>query len=446
MDTGDFAALMDHLVESALTFEDQGDYGFKLDGTKSNALLVLEQMIDFTQLRSKVRTIALDMLKYGDGYAEALDVDGVIERVQTYYPKQIYVTIDQKGNVQKFTQLNYANQTVAEWAPQEMIHFKWDPSDREPYSKKGFLDDFRDDWKDLRRIEQGMVVGRVTRAYPRNVHLVDVTNKTPTDAQKSLLGYVRAITQKNPGRGDFGGFQPVQRTDMAPNEDFFLPTGYIQNQDGQLSPRLHDIKLLDPRLDGLANIADVEYFRRKMFATVPSEIVGVGIPNLDPSAQHRAYARLVKRLQVRLEAGLRELFTQALVMAGVAPDTLVFVWPSVISGENWKFQDAKYKEAMTEQIQIDAKEYPRSYFLKQKGHTQEEIDEMRKEIKLESELFAVAVPGADPGNPVAGKVAQAAAGAKSGNSADTPNPTDGPDKAANRAAQKAPGAGGQNER
>jgi hypothetical protein len=463
MDSGDIAALLDAVVRSALTFEEQGQFGFKLDGTKSNAAALLEQMIEFTQLRQKLPTIARDILKYGDAYAEALDGgDGVIERIQTYYPKQIYVSIDdqQKGNVTLYTQLNYANQAVATWQPGELIHWTWWPSDREPYSFKGLLDDLRSDWKNLQQLEQGMVTGRVSRAYPRLAHFIDVTNKTPADAQKSLLGYIRAVTRSLPIQ-TLSGIQQTTRQDLAPNEDYYFSTGYVSGQDGQLVPKLNKVEMHDPSLAGLAHIGDVEYVRRKMFSTIPGEVVGVGAPNLDPAAQQRSYARVVRRLQERLEAGLRELFTQTLVMAGIMPDTLVFVWPEVISGENWKFQEAEYKQALTEQVLIESTLYSRAFFLRQRGHTQEEIAQIQQEIVAEMTLLGPVLgplrslePGEGPAAPdapatgdgAAKQAAQGDQGARSSNRAGNPKVSDGPAADANRKAQTAPGAGGQNKK
>ncbi len=452
MDSGDIASLLTAVVDSALTFEDGGDQCFRLDGTKSNAKAILETTIGITDLRAKVRTIAHDLVKYGDGFLETLEGDGgIVSRVQTYYPGQVFVIIDQKGTILGYQQNNISQQAVGEWQPGELVHFKWDASDREPYSKTSLLDGLRADWKNLTTLENGMILGRTSRAYPRNLHFIDVTNKSTVEANKSIMGYIRAITRQNPVF-NYNGSSAITRTDLQPNEDIFIPTGYVQGNNGQMEKRLHDVKMLDPNMNGLQNIADVEYVRRKMFGTVPAEIVGIGQVDLDTAAQYRSYARTVKKLQAALEHGLREMFTQIMVMSGIAPDTLEFIWPNIISGENWKFQDAKYKQAMTEQIEIDSKKHSRRFFMRLEGMTDADIDAEFAEIKAEQDVFSV-IPApqvnpdgtpSDPNKPDGlgsgpdtgkSKASQAAAGGKSGNSVLTPNVSDKPNTAKNSAAQ-----------
>jgi hypothetical protein len=433
MDEGDIAAVLDATVEMALVFDhqDRGDdllglspFSFKVDGTKLNAVRVIEELCSFTGLREKLPLIARDVLKYGDAYLEHVMDQDTIVRLQTYYPTQIFVTTDDKGNLDPsaaYTQIDVQNRAVATWAPDEMVHFKFVPSDREPYSKKGLLDDLRTDWSRLSDLENGLVLARTSRAYPRNLHYIDMTNKTSVDAQRALVGYIRAITKQTPTRDFLGlGLGSVTRTDLAPNEDIFIPTGYVPTVDGGLEPKLNKVEILDPSLAGLSAIPDVEYIRRKMFARVPADIVGIPTDNADLTAQYSAYARLVRQLQRALEVGLRTLFMRALILNGIAPTRIAITWPEVQTGQTWKYVDGQYKASQQEQLQVETGTFSRRQILIERyGKTETEADAILAEVEQEKARFgAIQAPQSRAG--------QQNTGNTSGGDASKPAPTDTP--------------------
>lgn len=433
MDIGDIEAMLDATVDAAISFDEDDLAGFKLDGTKRNALNILKDLTDITDLRQKLPSIARDLLKYGDSFIEHLDDgQGSIIRLQSYYPNQIFVTMDAKGNLDRtkaYTQIDAQSKEVASWAPDEMIHFKWWPSDREPYSVKSVLDGLRDDWGKLQELEAGMILARKTRAYPRGKHFIDVTNRTPEGAREKVRNYIRAITRSEPFRAT-DGLLTVTRTDMGVNEDFFLPTGMITAPDGSLHARLDNVEMLDPNLNGLSEIADVEYLRRKMFCRIPADIVGIATGTADLAHQNIAYARLVRHLQRRLEDGLSTLAVRALLLRGVSPDRIEFVWPEIVSGQNWKFADAKFRQSMTDQVDIETGLYSSRQKLRYRGHTEEEIDRILEEIRQEQDL-KVAAPQSR------GAASQAGIGAASGDSVNHPGPNDTAATLVNRAQQPA---------
>ncbi len=309
-----------------------------------------------------------------------------------------------------------------------MVHFTWWPSDREPYSAKSVLDGLRDDWTKLQDLEGGMILARKTRAYPRAKHFVDITNRTPDTAREKVRNYVRAVTRSEPSRA-LDGLLTVNRVDLGVNEDYIIPTGFITAPDQSLHARLDNIEMLDPNLHGLAEIADVEYLRRKMFCRIPADIVGISTGNTDLAHQNIAYARLVRHLQRRLQAGLTTLFVRALLLRGVAPDRVEFVWPEIVSGQNWKFADAKYRQAMTDQVDIETKLYSRHEKLRYRGHTEQEIETILAEVVAEQKQFTVEAPQSR------GAGSQAAAGAASGDSAEHPSQGDNAETPQNRAEQ-----------
>lgn len=441
MDVGDVEAVLDAIVDAAVTFEDEPGVCFKVEGKTRSAVAVTD-MTYYAQVHMKLPQAIRDMVKYGDAFVEIISSNEGVLGIQTYDPAFIYVNVDERGRInpnRAFVQYNSSGEEVASWKKSEMVHLKFRESDRSAYSPRGLLDGIQTDWENLIRMEQGMVIARLTRAYPRNVHKIDTTNKAAADAKRSIAAYIKAVTKQTPTQSfDGNGFNAVTRTDMAVNEDYFLTTGYIQAPNGTLEKKMHDIELLDPSLDGLGDLADVEYIRRKMFARIPADIVGIPSQYVDLASQHVSYARLIKKVQQATERALRLIFLQELLLRGLALDDLVVIWPNIQSGQTWKFQEAKYRQALTEQVEIETGTFSRKYILMHRHNiAEEDAEEILTEIEEEKRrMGAIMAPQS--------RASQIGQGDTSGDTEETPAVSDLPSAETNRQAQTGAGAGGQN--
>src|SRR5260221_12617463 len=261
MDAGDLASLLDVTVEAAITFDEDESSddpllvpeGFKIVFLSSGpqkgraaygsqaVRKVFEQVLADTRIRAELGTYARDMLKYGDGFGELVprsDDDKTIVKVQHKLVPEIRVNWDIKGRLRRdvdsegrplaYQQWQPSGRIFAGWYPEEMIHFKLYPDSAFRYSVKGLLDDIRPDWRKLSAVEQGMIIARVVRAYPRLLHVLDMTNKGDKEARKLLKDYIQGVTMKAQPDGT------IKKQDLAVDEDYFMTSGFHSQQDGRL--------------------------------------------------------------------------------------------------------------------------------------------------------------------------------------------------------------------
>lgn len=395
MDIGDVAAMLDSVVDAVLTFEDVGSgRGFKVEADDGSVQTLLDEAIRRADLQQLAEEIMRDILKFGDGFVEPLFNKGVLTGAQTYRPEQVFVTRDDKGKLATGKdddglptayQQKRNGQSVAGWQPWEMVHFKLWPSRKLIYSERSLLDAIRADWKKLQLVEQGMVVARVTRAYPRRVHYVDMTGKERPEQEKTLSAYINRMTNRAFGRKQT---TPEGLPVADVGEDLYLATGYTTGPDGKPYPRLNKVETEDPAIAGLAEMGDVAYLRQKIWAYVPADVVGIRRNTSgDLDSQDISYTRLLRRSQRQLERGLRQLLDQVLLAAGRLPaqTTYRIVMPAMDVKASWKFSDSKFRASLTLRNYLEVGAISRRFAIKQALNISDrEVDAIWKEIGEEA--------------------------------------------------------------
>lgn len=420
MDSGDIAAMLDSVVNGALTFEDVAEgRGFKIESDLPKIQALLNAAKEAGRLTETADEALRDMLKYGDAFAEPLFSGKQICGVQLYEPTQIYVNRNDKGQFPAGAdssgfpaayQQRRQGAVVAGWYPWQLIHFKLYPSSKLTYSRKGLLDDLRSDWKKLQLIEQGMVTARVTRAYPRRLHMVDVTNKDRVEQERALTAYIARMT------GRVFGKRPTN-SDGLPvadvGEDLFIATGYTTGPDGKPLPKLNAVKTEDPAIAGLAAMDDVKYARQKVWSSVPSDTVGIQRNTSgDLDAQDLAYTRLLRQAQRQLERGLRAILDQVLLANGYLPAVTPYriVLPTVDIKASWKHADARFRASMTVRNVLEMGMASRRWAMKELYNLSDlEIDAILSQMEDEANnpIFAPVLPARNGQPSVGGSVGKA---------------------------------------
>lgn len=466
MDVGDVAVMLDHIAAQALQFEEAIDTNtdplqvadcFKVEFTGKNkeGRKVLADTVEATRIRQLMPEIARDMVKYGDEFDELIwDGDDIVgcqpHKVRDMYANtdrrgRLFLTRDEQGKPVAYQQRREDGQAVAGWFPYEMLHFKLYPSAKERYSRRGLLDIIRWDWKKLNWMEQGMVLARTTRAYPRLIWQRDMTGKTTLDAGNAMHDFIMAITRKRSAAGD------QQKAPMTPEEDYFVASGYQPDVTGKLYPKLDDIKLLDPNLAGLGSILDVQYQRRKLFNVVPSSVVGIfDSAQSDMTPQDIALARFVDQVQRSLELGLRTLFDRALIAKGIDPKSVGYriIWPRTTIHTDWRYADGRFRNSMADSnYMANGIISRRTIRMREFGMTDEESSEEETQIEKELKTLATMYPtnsgqgegeGSGSLGPAGAPAVQAGA-----NSPDAAQPLTTPPQATQQAKSR---AAGQNNR
>lgn len=435
MDSGDIAAMLDAVVDAALTFEDVSTgRGFKVESEDKAVEELLNRAKKQADLEQLAEEVMRDILKYGDGFAEPLFAGPELVGVQTYKPSEMYVSRDDKGQLVRGKdedgfpaafQQKKNGRVVAGWQPWEMVHFKFWPSRKLIYSEKSLLDSLRLDWRKLQLVEQGMVVARVTRAYPRRVHYVDVTGMDRQRQESTLKEYIRRMTQrvlgKKPTNDD--GLPIVDVSD-----DLYITTGYQTGPDGKPYPTLNKTEIEDPATAGLTELADVTYLRQKIWSQVPSDVVGIKRnTTTDLDTQDIAFTRLLRRAQRQLEKGLRGIFDQVLLANGRLPSQVEYriTLPTIDVKGSWKYSDARFRASMTIRNVLEMGMTSRRWAMRQMYNlSDKEIDTIWAEIEeeMENPIFQAMVAPARDGLPsVAGEIGGNVN--KAGNDGGKPSPT-----------------------
>ncbi len=396
MDISDIAAMLDGVVDAALTFEDvSSGRGFQVESDDKAVHEMLNRAKLRADLEQLVEEVLRDMLKYGDAFVEPLFAKTELVGCQTYRPQEIFVSRDDKGKLATGKdddglpvafQQKKQGRPVAGWQPWELIHFKFWPSRKLLYSEKGLLDALRVDWRKLQLVEQGMIVARVTRAYPRRVHYVDVTGKNRQDQEDILKRYISRMTRRR-----FNAKPNNQQTGLPAvdvSDDLYITTGYTTGPDGKPTPMLNRTEIEDPATAGLTELADVEYLRQKVWSVVPSDLVGIKRnTSTDLDTQDIAFTRLLRRCQRQLERGLRGIFDQVLLANGRLPSTVQYrvILPTIDVKASWKHSDARFRASMTLRNYAEMGAISRRYMLKQAYNlSDQQIDAIWKQIEEEA--------------------------------------------------------------
>lgn len=435
MDTADLAAMLDAVVDSVLTFEDVSTgRGFKVESDDQGVQELLDLAVKMADLTQLAEEVLRDLLKYGDAFVEPLFDGPMLVGAQTYNPKEMFVTKDDKGRLVKgkdddgfpvaFQQKKNGT-VVAGWQPWELLHFKFWPSRKLLYSEKGLLDPLRADWRKLQLVEQGMVVARVTRAYPRRVHYVDVTNKDRKAQEETMKQYILRMTRRQFGKkpANDDGIPIVDTSD-----DLFITTGYETGGDGKPYPKLNKTEIEDPATAGLAELADVTYLRQKLWAQVPSDVVGIKRnTSTDLDSQDLAFTRLLRRCQTQLERGLRGLFDQVLLANGRLPSQVEYrvTLPTIDIKASWKHSDARFRSSMTVRNILEMGMASRRWAMRYLyNFSDQEVDAIWKEMEdeMQMEIFQTMIAPARDGLPsINGEISGTAA--KAGTDGGKPAPT-----------------------
>lgn len=136
MDTGDVAAMLDAIIEDAFSFEDNPEISFKLGDvaqsqTKvrqtpksvavgSNTLKILQQVVNLTDIQTKIKEYVRDCLKYGDNFIEIIYNQklALIDGLQSYHPSSMLVETERfdllQDPVTKIRQVNLGGVQIAE--------------------------------------------------------------------------------------------------------------------------------------------------------------------------------------------------------------------------------------------------------------------------------------------------------------------------------------------
>ena len=249
---------------------------------------------------------------YGDSFYELIlqnDKKGVLGIKSL--PEKTMFRVEENGRLKGFVQVSPNGEPV-KFMPFELVHFNLIStiSTFAPYGTS-ILEFARRHWRQLKLMEDAMVVYRITRAPERRVFNIDVGNLPPAQAEAFLERQrqkfrKRAFVNQRTGEIDW------RANTLAPDEDFWIP---MRNGQGTTIDSL-------PGAENLGEIDDVKYFKDKIFAAL--KIPRIWLQDTDGAEERRQnlshqdirFARTIERVQSQISEGLRKIAIVHLMLRG----------------------------------------------------------------------------------------------------------------------------------
>lgn len=187
-----------------------------------------------------------------------------------------------------------------------------------PYGRS-IIDGGRKAFKQLRLMEDAALIYRITRAPEKRKFLIPVGLIPPKEVPEYMQMIARNFKRQrfyNPTTGTFD----ERYSPLIQEDDFFLP----RRPDGA-GP---DIETM-PGAENLDQIADIEYFKKKMIAPtkIPFSRVGIGDGSGEAnekslSQSHSEFAKAVQWVQREIATGLTKVAIVHLALRGYSVEDL----------------------------------------------------------------------------------------------------------------------------
>tara|TARA_R110000751_G_scaffold86486_1_gene172142 strand:+ start:45 stop:1610 length:1566 start_codon:yes stop_codon:yes gene_type:complete len=187
-----------------------------------------------------------------------------------------------------------------------------------PYGRS-IIDGGRKAFKQLRLMEDAALIYRITRAPEKRKFLIPVGLIPPKEVPEYMQMIARNFKRQrfyNPTTGAFD----ERYSPLIQEDDFFLP----RRPDGA-GP---DVETM-PGAENLDQIADIEYFKKKMIAPtkIPFSRVGIGDGSGEASEKslsqsHSEFAKAVQWVQREIASGLTKVAIVHLALRGYSVEDL----------------------------------------------------------------------------------------------------------------------------
>jgi hypothetical protein len=316
----EFASAMDIYADNATRGASDGSPSLDITCDNPRAKAEIQKIITDLQLEEGSWMLGRDIAKYGERAEEIIvGSDFRIQRLKVLPTEHIMPKIDKHGLWESpaYVQVREDGEEIANFEKWQILFFANLKSRADKFGT-GFANASRRPFKQLRMMEDAVVVARLTRAHNRMAYLVDTGAMTPDEAQKHLQRVKNALRKKRT-MNPYTGALDLSHNPLSVEEDIFVST----NKESKA-----DVKVLQGDLT-VGNLADLEYFQQKIFT-------GLKVPKsyLQHEKDTRTrgiiteqdiqFARAVRRLQTVMTSGYTQLFDLGLLLRGMNPKDIQY--------------------------------------------------------------------------------------------------------------------------
>ncbi len=308
------SSALDLYADNATKERDEEGSAFEIISEDPKAKNILGEMVDRTKLQEAMWDTAREIAKMGEAFDEVVVAeDELIVKTKSLQQETIFLQRDDQGGEPDKPYIQKHGETgslIAEFERWQIVHWK-NGGSKKMYGES-ILKPIRRVYKQLQMMEDGMVIGRLTRSHMRLKFLIDVEGMTPEEAEEHIANVKNSVKKKRMVNPYTGQLETAQNP-LSAEEDLFL---------GVRKDSKADVDAIQGATN-LGNIRDVEYFQNKLFAGLcPKAYLGFE-KDVNAKAtlteQDIQFARRVSRIRKGLRAGLMQLGNTQLILLGVMP-------------------------------------------------------------------------------------------------------------------------------
>lgn len=352
---------------------------------------IIEDIKKTTNFDAQFWACVRETCKYGDDFEEILRFnDKRVAGISNIDTSTVMVNLGSNGLVDgipyTISQLNSANEPTVTLSEEKFLHFSLS-SDRKRHRKYGKgvsrLEKSRLSYRQLRLAEEGMIIGRLSRANQNHAIMVDVGDLEPEEALKFIDKY-RSILNRRKYIDPQTGRMTYKFNPLSVVEDLYIPTR--QGSGAGVTP-------LNNNRNG-GDIDDIIYLQNKMIysTNVPKILIGKEEDvnsKATADVQFISFLRMIRRIQRLMEFGIKKYFKIAFASYGITDIEFEIEWPvigTIDEERRWSIEKLKMEVAamMTTELSLVDDMYVYEKIL---NFDKETIDEIIARLDGEEEMY-----------------------------------------------------------
>ena len=374
------ASALDIYADNATRSDSDDDLVVVINTDDEEAKQILVDTSKALCLDAETWSLARTIAKYGEAFDEiVVDGDMNIVRLKSLQGRTMTRNEDRFGRLAEkaYTQQSSEDSKEIHLLKWQVIHYRMRRTRHALYGES-ILSSARKVYRQLSMMEDAIVIARLTRAHNRLKYRIDTNGMTPEE-RLDYLDQVKRQLRKRKTIDPRTGMMNTNYNPMSVEEDVFIAV--TENSRA-------DVDVLSGQGSG-GDLNDVEYFQNKMFSAlkVPKAYLGLE-RDMNAKAtlteQDVQFARSVRRIQLAIQTGYRQLFDLALAIAGKNPKDVEYrialpIISTIDEMRQWQIEQMKLTLAgqFKTQFRVDDEYILRNIL----GLTDSEIEELLDSVE-----------------------------------------------------------------
>lgn len=388
------ATALDMLADNAVATQSGGKEPFSIAYIGSVARWkkeMIEGVLARTRYGEKAYEIARGTLRDGDDFRQfVIDENRNIVRLMYMPPPSMVRNEDPTGLLMMGSEQGQwayeqfdptTERFIVGFKPYEIMHSRWNRSGASRYGRS-LISTARTSWRKLQSMEEALVINWITRAFARLLFKLDVTGKSPKEAQADIRTFKKSLQTRRIAKDVEG----VEQLSIV--KDIFVGSSYHEFG-GKAQEGLTDVKVLDTSSTGYMNLSAINYYRSKILMSLRTPRAYLGLEE-DVNAkatlvqEDRRYAKFIMQIQAMLTVGIRETIDLQLALQGVDPGNVKYLveWPAQGWTDLVERSEALLNYAKADELLLPSKLIDREHVATtQLGMSTVQWDAMKERIK-----------------------------------------------------------------